>query len=248
MTQQTQSYLFNLQVQADDIAAFLKQQTQYHLIAEQVLRQRLIAWYANDRGITVSSQEIQILGNQFRLANQLEKAEDTFAWLAVQQISPEEWEQGLQANLLAQKLAEHLFQNQIEQYFAEHRWAYDRVILYELLLASPELAEELYYQIDEAEITITEAAHLYDCRPDGRLRCGLVGTVARGQIPPRFAGEIFAAQPQQIMPPMRSEEGYHLFWVEQSLSAELTPELHQEIRDRLFKEWLDRELLYVKYQ
>lgn len=106
----------------------------------------------------------------------------------------------------------------------------------------------MYYQIDDAEITITEAARLYDCRPDSQLCCGFVGTVARWQIPARFAGEIFAAQPQQIMPPMRSEEGYHLFWVEQSLAAALTPELHQEICDRLFKEWLDRELLYVKYQ
>jgi hypothetical protein len=76
MTQQTQSDLFNLQVQADDMVAVLKQQTQYHSIAEQVLLQRLIACYACDRGITVSTQETQILGNQFRLANQLEKAQN----------------------------------------------------------------------------------------------------------------------------------------------------------------------------
>jgi parvulin-like peptidyl-prolyl isomerase len=248
MTQQIQQNLLSLQVNADDIVAFLKQQTQYQAVFEQVLYQRLIDWYAHDRGIQVTSEETQIAGNQFRQAHNLEKAEDTLAWLAIQKITPEDWEQGLHHNLLTQKLAQHLFHDQIEKYFAENRLNYDRVILYEILLPDVAFAEELFYQIDENEISVYEAAHLYDRRPDSRYRCGFVGHVCRWDVAARFSAEIFAAQPQQVLPPMQSDAGYHLFWVEDVLPAQLTPELAQIILRQLLQEWLDRELTYFKHQ
>lgn len=47
-----------------------------------------------------------------------------------------------------------------------------------------------------------------------------------------------------MISPIQTPLGYHILMVEAFIPAELTPQRYQEIRDRLFQEWLTSEINY----
>ncbi|WP_416674936.1 peptidylprolyl isomerase [Egbenema bharatensis] len=234
----------NLPISPERIVDFLKQEVQVREISQRIIWQQIISEAAQEHNIVVSSDEIQADADRQRYKMQLESAAATFAWLEDQLITPEEWESGIHQRLLAQKLSETLFAGEVEQYFAEHRLDFEQVSLYRITVPYEQLSQELFYQIEENEISFYEAAHLYDIDEQRRLQCGYEGRFYRWGLKPELAAAIFGSGLGTLIGPMKNEHGYDLFLVEEFISAELTPAVRQEIIDRLFKEWLSRELNY----
>lgn len=228
----------------ETIVDCLKQELALKSLCQRILRYQLIAQVAQEKGITVTPEEIQSAADQQRYQNRLESATATFAWLSDQMVSSEDWERGIQQYLLAKKLAEHLFGGEVERYLAEHRLDFEQVLLYRIVVPYQQLAQELFYQIEEREISFYEAAHLYDLDRERRLRCGYEGKLYRWSFQPELTAMIFGAPVAQVIGPCQIEQGYNLFLIEDLISPELTPELRQDIIDRLFKEWLESELTY----
>ncbi len=77
------------------------------------------------------------------------------------------------------------------------------------------------------------------------MQCGYEGRFYRRGLNPEVAAAIFGARLGEIIGPLSSEQGYDLFLVEEFIAAELTPEIRQDIIDRLFQEWLNSELNYL---
>ena len=232
-------------VEPEDIVEFLKQDIQLKKVYRQILSQRVIAQAAQERGITVTPEEIQVEADKQRQGMRLEKAADTLAWLAEQMITPDDWEAGIENRLLRQKLAEVLFGNEIEKFFNQNRLDYEQIVFYQLILPSEPLAKELFYQIEEGEISFYDAAHLYDIDPERKRRCGYEGRVYRWRLKPDITSVIFAASIGEVVGPIKTDMGYHLLMVEEFIPAELTPARSQEIINRLFGQWLDSEINYL---
>jgi parvulin-like peptidyl-prolyl isomerase len=232
-----------------DIENFLKQQLQLKEICQKILYQKIINKSAQEHNISVTPAEIQAIADRQRREKKLEKASDTFAWLGDQMISPEDWEAGIQDDLLAKKLSTTLFSREVERHFAENRPDFERAILYQMVIPYEKLAWEVFYQIEEEEISFYQAAHLYDIDEKRRLHCGYEGTVYRGQLSySSISSIVFQSRPKEIIQPLKIEEEYHLLMVEEFLPAELTEEVHQEILQKLFSEWLTNELNYLLYR
>ncbi len=234
-----------LAVASDEIIAFLKKNIHLKEIYQGGLQQKVIDLAARERGIIVTPEEIQAECDRLRHEKRLEKASDTLAWLADEMITADELEAGICDRLLAQKLSEHLFSQEVEKFFNQNRLDFEQVSLYQIIIPSERVVQELLYQIEEKEISFYEAAHLYDLDERRRNQCGYEGKLYRWSLKPDIAAVIFSAKPFEIVPPIQSEQGYHLFWVEAFIPGELTPERHQEILDRMFKEWLANELNYM---
>lgn len=122
---------------------------------------------------------------------------------------------------------------------------FDQIILYQIVVANLPLAQELFYQIQEGEISFFDAAHLYDIDENRRHLCGCEGKVYRWGLKPDIAVAVFSAQPGEVIRPIETERGYHLFLVEKFLPAELTPQRYQEILHNMFNEWLSNEVNYL---
>ena len=234
-------------ISTQEIIQFLKQKTRLKEVCEQILRDKIIERATASRNIVVTPEEIQTEAEEIRRAKRLEKASDTMAWLQEELNTVEEWEIAIAKNLLAKKLASHLFDKQVEPYFAQHRLDFDQFILYQLVVPYEKLAQELFYQIEEEEISFYQAAHLYDIDENRRFVCGYEGEVHRWNFAPDITAAIFKTPVpvNEIIGPIRSELGYHLFRIEAHIPAQLTSEQRQEIVDRLFKQWLDSELNYM---
>jgi len=234
-------------IEASEIIELLRQELQLKTFTQKVLQKKVIEKAARERGLTVTPEEIQVVGDQLRREKRLEKAADTIAWLADQMISVEDLEAGICDRILTQKLAEHLFSKEVEKVFVQNKLQFDQIIFYQIVVTKPQLAQELFYQIQEGEISFFDAAHLYDIDENRRHLCGCEGKVYRWGLKPDIAVAVFSAQPGEVIRPIQTDRGYHLCMVEKFLPAELTPQRYQEILHNLFNEWLSNEVNYLLY-
>lgn len=228
-----------------EIVDFLKKEIRLKEIYQKILYQRVIERTAGDRGIAVTPEEIQAEGDKFRAENRLEKAADTLAWLADSMISPDDWEAGIRDRLLAKKLSEALFEKEVEKYFAENRVDFEQILLYQIIVPYEKVARELFYQIEEQEISFYEAARLYDIDERRRMLCGCEGKISRSSLKPDIAAIVFGGNVGEVIGPVQIDRGYHLFLVEELISPELTPERRQQLIFSMFKEWLEKEVIYL---
>lgn len=234
-------------INSDEIAVYLKQQMSIREVCCQIMYARIIEQAANTRNITVTSEEINLEAEEIRRVKRLEKALDTIAWLEEEISSTDEWEIAIRKKLLAKKLARELFDPEAELYFNQNRLNYERFVVYQLVVPYEKLAQELFYRIEEEEISFYQAVHLYDIDEQRRNVCGYEGEVHRRDYPPDMAAAIFKnpITVGELIGPIRSEQGYHLFIIENYQPAELTSEIRQEIIDRLFQQWLSSEFNYL---
>lgn len=232
-------------INPEEIIGFLKKDLQLKYVQQKILYRKVVERSAGERGISVTPQEIQEEADRIRRENRLEKAADTLAWLANQRISPEDWEEGIIDRLLAKKLANHLFEKDVEKVFAQNKLDYDRVLLYQIVLNSKKLAYELLYQLEEREIGFYQAAHLYDIDPERRERCGCEGKIERWSLMPAIAAAVFGHPCGEVIGPIETEQTYHLLLVEELIPAELTPERKQKIQEQMFHQWLESEVTYM---
>ena len=241
------SRLLTIKDAPEKIVTFLKENVQYKDICSSILHHQIITQATRDKEIVVTPEEIQTEADEFRLKNRLEKTSDTLTWLAEQMITAEDWEEGIRNRLLAQKLANHLFAKDVEKIFAQNRINFDRVLLYQIVVSDKFFAQELFYQIEEEEISFYLAAHLYDIDEQRRQKCGCEGEQERANIHPAIAPIVFGSEIGEVTYPIKLDHGYHLLMVEKFIHSELTPQRHQMILDKLFQDWLDNELSYLIY-
>ncbi len=238
----------SLTIDPDQLISSLRRERQIRALCKQEIYSRIVNAAAQDKGVTVSDAEIQAEADKFRHQMQLESAQDTLQWLENQLITPEDWEEGLREQLLAKKLAEHLFGQEVHSYFAQNKLSYEKVILYRLVVREAPLAQELFYQITESETSFFQAAHQYDIDEHRRFHCGYEGVLSRQDLTAEIAAEVFGSQPKNVLGPIKSDEGFNLIMVEKFVAAELTDELHAQILNQLFDEWLNREATYLMHK
>ena len=232
-------------INPEKVVEHLKHEMKIKNVQQQILQKLIVVQAAKEYGIDVSPEEIQSEADQFRYQNKLENASQTYTWLEDQLITPDDWEQGIYDRLLSQKLAQHLFGKQIETYFAQNRIQYEQAVLYRIVVPYKPLAQEIFYQIEEEEISFFKAAHLYDVDESRRLACGFEGKLSRWQIDAELSAKIFGANPRDVIGVLKAREGYEIWMVEDFVSPQLTPEIQTQILDSLFSEWLESELNYL---
>lgn len=236
------------QVSAEDIVSFLKQKQGYKAIYRQLIVSKIITQTAQAKGVSVTSAEIQAEANKIRYQYRLEKASDTLRWLKDSMITEQDWEDGIIMTLLACKLANFLFSQEAKHFFQQNKLDFEKIIFYQIILPNQAFAQELFYRITEEEISFYEAAHLYDIDEKRRLCCGYEGKFDRWSLNPEVSALLFAHPVGQVLGPLKTNQGFHLFKVTEIISAEFCQNTKQKIIDKLFKDWLDRELNYYLYQ
>ncbi|AUT02643.1 peptidylprolyl isomerase [Nostoc sp. CENA543] len=222
----------------EEVVNLLKREMTFKEVYQKILFNKVIWQVAQERGIIVTDEEIEAEANRQRREKHLEKAADTLAWLQEEVVTTDDWELGIRDRLLSEKLANVLFAAEVEDFFYKNKLDFEQVIYYQIIVDSEKLAQEIYYQIEDSEISFYEAAHLYNIDISRRRKCGYEGQVYRFNLLKDIAKVVFTSQPQQLIGPVKTEQGYHLLMVEEFIPAELTPQKYQEILHHLFHKWL----------
>lgn len=217
-------------------------------VIEGVISRKVITDMATELGIKNTPDELQKMADDFRLSHQLHNAKETWEWLSKQGLSLDDFEMLINHSLLMAKLGQHLFQDKIETYFIEHQLDYRGVVMYEVILDNEDMAIELYYAIQDEEISFYEVAHQYIQDPELRRKGGYQGVLYRKDLKPEISAAVFASQPPELLKPIVISKEVHLILVEEIIQPQLTEELAFQIGVDLFNAWLKEKIQAIEYE
>jgi parvulin-like peptidyl-prolyl isomerase len=203
-----------------------------------ILRRRIIEQEINTAGIEPTVIELQLAADKFRLVNRLESAEATKQWLEQRLLSLDDFEYMITQDLLSHKLAQHLFGDRVAPFFHQNLLDYSGAIIYEVILADYNLAMEIFYSLQEGDLSFADVAHQYIPVPELRRKGGYIGKVSRKQLRPEISAAVFAAKPPQTLEPIVTAVGVHLIQVEEIIEPQLDERLNQQILTEMFDGWI----------
>ena len=231
----------NLSISATEVIHNLKITCQIPTVVEIIAKQKIIADSAKEAGIVVEDEELQQEGDRLRFAKKLVKVTETWAWLKKHHLTLDDFEELAHQNVLSQKLAHHLFASKVEPLFYQNQLDYVAAVTYEVIVDDWDLALELFFAVQELEVTFQEIAREYISDPDLRRNGGFMGTQRRTDLRPEIAAAVFAASPPGIIKPVTTPKGVHLIWVEEIIQPKLDEQLHEKIVMQLFDSWLKQQ-------
>jgi parvulin-like peptidyl-prolyl isomerase len=231
-----------LTINNSDIIHNLKLSCQIPDTVKAIASQKIITATAQELGINITPEELQQEGDKLRLEKKLVKAKDTWNWLEKHHLSVQEFEEIAYQNILAKKLAHHLFAHQVEKFFYEHKLDYYTAVTYQVKFESRDVALEMFYALQEEEITFPEVAYLYLEEPEERRVYGYQGIKHRQDFRPEIAAAIFASQPPQIIKPITTPKGIYLILVGEIFEPELDQQLQAQIINQLLSNWLKQQI------
>lgn len=220
----------------------LKLSGQIPAVLESIAMRNAILSTAKSLGIEVSEEELQLGANQIRSSSQLNRSSDTWTWLQQNRLTLDDFEEMISQTVLSNKLALHLFSEKVEEIFPERQVDYLQAVLYEVILDDEDLALELYYAIEEGELSFYEMAKKYSSDRELGRKVGYRGLVNRMELEAEVRAVVFAATPPQLLKPILSKKGIHLIQLEEIVQPQLTPILYQQILSELFLDWLDLQV------
>ena len=236
----------DITITTEDILHQVKLSYKIPEIIEGIVTRKIIAATTENAGIAIDTEELQKAADQFRLINKLQSADATWSWLQKYSLSLDDFEEIVYANLMANKLIQHLFADKVEPYFFEHQLDYAAAIVYEVVLDDKDLAIELFYALTGGEISFYEIAHEYIQDIELRRSGGYQGKLHRQDLKPEISAAVFAAQTPQILQPIVTSKGVHLILVEEIIKSELDDKLCCQIMSDLFYEWLKQQTTEVE--
>ncbi|NMG05768.1 peptidylprolyl isomerase [Brasilonema sp. UFV-L1] len=231
-----------LTISCEDIIRSIKLSCQMRSVVETIATHKIMTEAAQQAGIQVSEEELQQEGDRLRFAKKLVKAQDTWEWLTKNHLSLDDFKALIHNNILANKLAHHLFADKVEQFFYEHQLNYFAAVTYEVILNDRDLALELFYSLQEGEITFQEIAREYIQIPELRRAVGYQGVRRRTDFRPEIAAAVFAANPPEILKPITTSKGVYFIWVEEIIQPILDEQLRANIQQELFSIWLKQQI------
>ncbi|MDF5708079.1 MAG: peptidylprolyl isomerase [Nostoc sp. S4] len=226
----------------EDILNQLKLSCKTPELVEQIANRKLITSAAEEAGIKVETEELQKAADLLRVMNKLTSADETWKWLEKHGLSLDDFEEMVYHGILVSKLSQHLFSDKIEPYFFEHQLEFAGVVMYEVVLDDEDLALELFYAIQEGEMSFYDVAHKYIQDIELRRKSGYLGLVRRKDLKPEISAAIFAAKPPQLLKPIVTSKGIHLILIEELIQPDLNEKLRTNIISDLFSEWLKQQV------
>ena len=231
-----------LKISHQDIIEHLKISCQIPSLLEAIATQKIITEMAERANIKIEIAELQQAADNLRLANNLIKAEETWQWLQKHYLSLDNFEEIAHLNILSAKLAHHLFADKVESFFYAHQLDYSGAVIYEVILDDEDLALEIFYALQEGEISFQQIARQYIQNPEISRAGGYQGVRKRSDFRPEIAAAIFAANPPQLIKPIITPKGVHIIIVEEIIQPELNEQMRATILGNLFTNWLKEEV------
>ena len=220
---------------AEDIAPLLAQYQMLPRLAQEIIIDKAIA------EIECTEEEKTQAYNQFCQQNKLSSEEEVETWLRKQGMRREQLESLMTKRLRIEKYKVKTWDNEVDGYFIKRKSQLDRVVYSLIRINRPEVAQELYFRIQEGDSTFSELAMEFSQGTEAQTG-GLIGPVEINAPHPKIAQILSTCKPGQLIPPTRVGEWIVIIRLENYLSAKLDPPMRQRLLDEMFREWLNQEV------
>lgn len=163
------------------------------------------------------------------------------AWLKHYCMTPQQMAGQAQRQLKLQKFKLQSWNNQVESDFLQQKGQFDQYVYSLIRVANAEVAQELYFRLQEGEQAFSDLATQYSQGPEAQTG-GLIGPVTAANLHPTLVQILTNAQPGQVRPPIRLGEWFVIVRLQTFISAQLDAPLRQQLLEQRFNEWLHTQL------
>jgi hypothetical protein len=214
-----------------NLLGWLQTQGRLGPLVREALAAQLVQEQARQAGLSVTDAELQTAADACRRRHGLLSAGDTRNWLTARGLSVDDFEAGLEQDLLAAKLRLHLTGAEVDSHFAAHQADFERLRLALVLVPRDDLARELASQVRE------EGCDLDDVAREQKLHLERV-EMLRKELSGPLGSALGSAGVGQLVGPVGTPQGFVLAVIEERRPAELDAATRQRIQDELFGGWL----------
>jgi parvulin-like peptidyl-prolyl isomerase len=218
--------------------SLLSQLAQYQLLP-QLIKELVI-----DRAIAriqLTAPDTQSAIEAFCQSQKITSPETQQAWLAHFRMSPSQLEQQAIRLLKLEHFKQQQWGPKVEPLFLAQKQQFDKITYSLLRTDRAEVAQELFFRLQDEEQTFAELVTEYSQGPEAQTG-GLVGPIEVARLHPTLAQLLTQRRPGQLCPPIKIEQWFVIARLEQYLPAALTHELCQRLMDHQFQEWLREQV------
>lgn len=210
-------------------------------LLDDVVDEALLREYAARQGIVNSDLELQVAFDELRYRHDLVSVEATEQWLRDTSQTLRSVQNGLDLQILRNKLLGSLPEETLRAYYADHVLDFEFVQIYSIRVGTEALARELTAQIREEGANFHVLAMEHSTDEDTRHLGGWVGPRRRSELAPAIAAAVFGRSPGTIVGPVQTERGWNVFKValhtrpafeevKERVQARVYDELRQKLR------------------
>lgn len=219
---------------AEELSLMLGQYQMLPKLAQEILIDRAV------EGVVYKEEEKAQFYQQMCQQYQLTSEEKLQNWLNRHGMTKEQLEALALRQLKLEKYKEETWGNKVEAYFLKRKSQLDRVVYSLIRTDKAELAQELYFRIQEGESAFQQLAMEYSQGSEAQTG-GLIGPVEVNAPHPRIAQVLSTCKPGQLVPPTRVGEWIVIIRLENFISAKLDDGMRQRMLDEMFRQWLNEQ-------
>ncbi len=183
----------------------------------------------------------------FYQQHRLETEAERLAWCKQNRTTQANIEITAVRQLLVNKFKDATFAAKVESYFMSRKQHLDRVIYSLIRTNDPNLAQELYFRIVEAEDSFADLARSYSQGLEASTG-GIVGPTSLSKPHPIIAKVLSVSQPGQLWAPMPLENWTVILRLEQFIPAQLDDSMRVHLIDELFEQWIQQQIQEVEME
>ena len=219
---------------AEELSLMLGRYQMLPKLAQEILIDRAV------EEIVYKEEEKAQVYQQMCQQYQLTSEEKLQNWLNRHGMTKEQLEALALRQLKIEKYKEETWGNKVEAYFLKRKSQLDRVVYSLIRTDKAELAQELYFRIQEGESAFPQLAMEYSQGSEAQTG-GLIGPVEVNAPHPRIAQVLSTCKPGQLIPPTRVGEWIVIIRLENFISAKLDDGMRQRMLDEMFRQWLNEQ-------
>lgn len=229
----------NLEVALEALPSLLKRyqllpQLFRHIIIDQVIEN--VEYNADEKATSLAT---------FCKQHNIKTEEDRNSWLQNNDMTLAEMEFLALRLLLLDKFKFSTFNSKVESYFMSRKVHLDRVIYSLIRTKDFNLAQELYFRIQEREDSFENLARQYSEGMEANTG-GVIGPTPLSTPHPAIAQWLAVSQPGQIWGPIRVEDWAVILRLDKLFPAQLDEATRQQMINELFEQWLEQQIMQVK--
>ena len=175
----------------------------------------------------------------------LETIETVEAWRLAIGLSLDDLERLVAFEQRLQQVTESLWSQAVASSFLQSRADYDQVVMSIVRIDDPDLATELFFQLQEGSLSFPELVENYAQGQD-RTNRGVIGPIRVQQLNPLLARVVRRYRPGVLIPPLDVNGRVHLMRIESLQPAQLDAALREQLLLRLRGQWLSGQLLRLR--
>jgi putative peptide maturation system protein len=197
-----------------------------------MVNQIILSEVVSQEDVAVTVEELQEAADRFRQSKGLLSAAAMRQWLEDMRLSQVAFEEMLEMTVKTRKVKERVTAERLDAYFESHRQEYDQVQLFEVKVATEELAAQLMNQAQEIGLLVATQKMLADSSLSG-----LEGTLTT-RYADTLPSDLHSSPPGKIIGPYIENKQYVVAQVYSRQPAQLTGQTLDAVQEAVYQEWL----------